>query len=91
MRGLLPAGLRRSVFGPLGSAYPKLDWAPRVFRAKSTLQSLARNAVDGYFQTMSLLRDDQRNALYSDSFRRRLGGYHAGRDVPAPCEARPRV
>jgi len=77
MRGLLPAGVRRPLFGSLGRAYPRLDWAPRVLRAKSTLQSLARDAVDGYFHTMSILRDEQRTRLYSDAFRRRLGGYHA--------------
>ncbi len=77
MRSLLPAGLRHSVFGNLGRAYPKLDWAPRLFRAKSTLQSMARTAVDGYFHGMSILRDDQRTALYSDAFHRRLSGYHA--------------
>jgi asparagine synthase (glutamine-hydrolysing) len=77
MRALMPAGVRRPLFASLGRAYPKLDWAPRVFRAKSTLQSLSRDAVDGYFHTMSILRDEQRASLYSESFRRRLGGYRA--------------
>ncbi len=77
MRALLPAGVRRPLFGHLGRVYPKLDWAPRVLRAKSTLQSLAHDAVDGYFHTMSILRDDQRSRLYTDAFRRKLGGYHA--------------
>src|SRR5204862_8116527 len=36
MRGLLPLGMRRAVFGPLGVLYPKMDWAPRVLRAKTT-------------------------------------------------------
>jgi asparagine synthase (glutamine-hydrolysing) len=48
-----------------------------MFRAKSTLQALGRNAVDGYFHTMSILRDEQREALYSPAFRRRLAGYRA--------------
>jgi asparagine synthase (glutamine-hydrolysing) len=78
MRALLPLGVRRPLFGHLGRVYPKLDWAPRVFRAKSTLQALARDAVDGYFHSMSILRDEQRLRLYSDAFRRALGGYHAG-------------
>jgi len=77
MRALLPERVRRPLFGGLGRAYPKLDWAPRMFRAKSTLQSLARDAVDGYFHTMSILRDDQRAALYSAAFKRQLGGYRA--------------
>ena len=77
VRALLPTSFRRSVVGPLGRAYPKLDWAPRVLRAKSTLQSLARDAVGGYFHTMSIFRDDQRALLFSDAFRRRLAGYQA--------------
>jgi len=45
VRSLLPLQLRRPVFGLLGWLYPKADWAPRVFRAKSTLEALARNSV----------------------------------------------
>jgi asparagine synthase (glutamine-hydrolysing) len=77
MRALLPGRLRRSLFGSIGRAYPKLDWAPRMFRAKSTLQSLARDAVDGYFHSMSMVRDEQRAALYTEGFRRKLAGYRA--------------
>jgi asparagine synthase (glutamine-hydrolysing) len=77
MRALLPAGVRRPLFAGLGRAYPKLDWAPRMLRAKSTLQSLSRDAVDGYFHTMSILRDEQRERLCTDAFRRELGGYRA--------------
>src|SRR3546814_5989658 len=41
MRGLLPSDLRATVFGRLGGWYPKLDWAPRPLRFKSTLLALA--------------------------------------------------
>jgi asparagine synthase (glutamine-hydrolysing) len=77
MRRSLPLALRRPVFGLLGRAYPKADWAPRVFRAKTTLQSLARDSVEAYFHSVSILRDDQRRQLYSNSFRAQLGGYNA--------------
>ena len=40
-RGALPLPLRRAVFGPLATLYPKADWAPRPLRAKTTFQSLA--------------------------------------------------
>ncbi len=62
MRRLLPLSLRRPVFGLLGSAYPKADWAPRVFRAKSTFEALARDSVEAYFHGVSILRDDMRAA-----------------------------
>ncbi|MFT4173275.1 MAG: amidotransferase 1, exosortase A system-associated [Rhodocyclaceae bacterium] len=77
MRSALPLGLRRPVFGALGRVYPKADWAPRVFRAKTSFQALTRTSVEAYFHTVSVLRDDARAALYSEEFRRRLGGYNA--------------
>jgi asparagine synthase (glutamine-hydrolysing) len=77
MRRPLPIGLRRPVFGLLGQLYPKADWAPRVFRAKTTLEALARDSVDAYFHTMSILRDDMRRQLFSPRFRAALGGYRA--------------
>ena len=77
LRSLLPRGIRRPVFGALGRLYPKLDWAPRVFRAKSTFQALARDSVDGYFHSISVFRDDLRRRLYSPEFKRRLAGYSA--------------
>ncbi len=77
LRGALPAGLRRAVFGPLGRWYPKLDWLPRPLRARTTLQALARDPVQAYFHSVSVLRDEERLAMYSPEFRRRLGGYNA--------------
>ena len=77
MRSLLPLGLRRPLFGLLGSLYPKLDWAPRMFRAKSTFEALARDSVDGYFHSVSLLGDRLRGRLFSTSFMRELQGYRA--------------
>jgi asparagine synthase (glutamine-hydrolysing) len=69
--------LRRPAFGLLGRLYPKADWAPRVFRAKSTFQALARTSADAYFHSVSILRDDMRGELYSSGFKARLGGYSA--------------
>ncbi len=77
MRASLPLGLRRPLFGTLGRLYPKADWAPRVFRAKTTFQALARNSVEAYFHTMSVIRDNERMPLYSARFKSELGGYNA--------------
>jgi asparagine synthase (glutamine-hydrolysing) len=76
-RAALPASLRRAIFGPLGALYPKLDWMPRIFRAKTTFQALARDAASAYFHTVSVNRDDARLALYSPALLRELGGYRA--------------
>jgi asparagine synthase (glutamine-hydrolysing) len=77
MRGALPLSVRQSMFGMLGRVYPKADWAPRMFRAKTTFQALARGSVQAYFHSVSILRDDMRRQLFSDGFRNRLAGYNA--------------
>jgi asparagine synthase (glutamine-hydrolysing) len=33
--------VRRPLFGVLGAVYPKADWAPRMFRAKTTFEGMA--------------------------------------------------
>ncbi|MFP4494622.1 MAG: XrtA/PEP-CTERM system amidotransferase [Halochromatium sp.] len=77
LRRPLPLNLRRSLFGTLANLYPKADWAPRVFRAKATFQALARDSVEGYFQGVSILRDELRAQLFAPTFRRELQGYNA--------------
>ncbi|MEZ5501976.1 MAG: amidotransferase 1, exosortase A system-associated [Halioglobus sp.] len=77
LRGLLPLGIRKPIFGALGRLYPKLDWAPRVFRAKTTFESLARNSVEAYLHSVSLTSDEQRKHMFSGALRRELQGYRA--------------
>jgi asparagine synthase (glutamine-hydrolysing) len=77
IRGLLPAPLRRPVFGLLGAAYPKMDWAPKVLRAKSTFQALAKESFAAYLHSMSVVVDGHRSKMFSQGFRSQLGGYHA--------------
>ena len=77
VRRAVPGSLRRPVFGLMGELYPKLDWAPKPLRAKTTLQAIARDTVEGFFHSVSVLPDGLRQRLYSPELRRELGGYHA--------------
>ena len=77
LRAAFPESIRRPLFGMLGRAYPKLLWAPRVFRAKSTFESLGRNQVEGYMHGVSIIREPMRSQMYSAAFRSQLGGYGA--------------
>ncbi len=77
MRSLLPQSVRGPVFGLLGRLYPKADWAPKVFRAKTTFEAMARDSVAGYFHGVSVLGDALRSRLFSSAFRRELQGYQA--------------
>jgi asparagine synthase (glutamine-hydrolysing) len=77
LRSALPLGFRRPVFGALGKLYPKADWAPRVFRAKTTFESLGRNSVEAYFHSVSILRSPMRQQLFSAEFKVSVAGYDA--------------
>ncbi len=74
-RNLLPLNLRKAVFKPLGKYFPKLDWAPQIFRAKTTFQSMGMDSVEGYLNSIAILRKDERHKLYSKSFIKKLDGY----------------
>jgi asparagine synthase (glutamine-hydrolysing) len=63
IRSLIPGGLRRPVFGTLGRMYPKADWLPRVFRGKTLLSNLARDAERGYGHSISCFTPELKRRL----------------------------
>ncbi|WP_405234334.1 XrtA/PEP-CTERM system amidotransferase [Lentisalinibacter salinarum] len=77
VRRLLPQAIRGPVFGALGSVYPKIDWAPKILRAKSTLQALSRDSLEAYFRSVSIFPSELRQRLFSGDFTGELEGYHA--------------
>jgi asparagine synthase (glutamine-hydrolysing) len=77
MRSMLPASLRRPLFGFLGRIYPKADWAPKIFRAKTTFEAMARDSEEGYLHSVSIFSDQMRNNLFSHKLRDDLQGYNA--------------
>ena len=89
VRGIVPNFIRRPLLRSAGRLYPKLDWAPRPLRAKSTLLELAEGTVDGYFLNVSMLGDDVRQSLLSSSFVRELQGYHAREELARHFKAAP--
>ncbi|PQA85706.1 asparagine synthase (glutamine-hydrolyzing) [Hyphococcus luteus] len=75
MRDLAPAPLRAGVFGPLGAAYPKLDWAPRYLRAKTTFQAMARSSAEGYAAAAAINLPSRIDVIFNPDFKRALAGY----------------
>ena len=76
-RARIPGALRRPLFGALGRAYPKMDWAPQILRAKTTFQSLAMDTAEAYSHSVSVIPQSLREGLYSRSFKQELQGYRA--------------
>jgi len=74
-RAVIPAPLRQGLFGPLGDWYPSLKGAPRVLRAKSTLQTLARSPLDSYFHAVSCCPPALKQRLFSADAAVSLHGY----------------
>ncbi len=89
VRGLLPANLRGPVFGALGNAYPKADWAPRPFRAKSTLLALALDGPEAYAAAVGVTTPGVRDRLYTDTFRAALGGHRGELRIAAAMRSAP--
>ncbi|WP_043342784.1 asparagine synthase (glutamine-hydrolyzing) [Belnapia moabensis] len=75
VRRLVPGGMRRQIIGGLAAAYPKLDWAPRWLRAKTTLTELSLDSALGYYRTACKVEDGRRRRLYAEAARRALDGH----------------
>lgn len=75
IRQYLPEGLRKSVMAPLARAYPKLDWAPRPFRAKTTLLELSGDEDMAFARMVAMVSEEQRTALLSGDLKNSLAGY----------------
>jgi asparagine synthase (glutamine-hydrolysing) len=75
LRRKFPGAFRRRVVGWAGRHYPKFDYLPQVFRAKSLLTNLSTEIGDAYYASMTAFRDDNLNAVLSPELRRDLDGY----------------
>ena len=74
-RERFPGWFRRSVVKKGAQHYPKFDYLPRPFRAKTLLTNIADELGDAYFTSMSAFRDDGLEAVLSEDARRELCGY----------------
>ena len=88
-RDVIPQALRAPLFGTLGRAWPKADWAPRPLRAKATLLALAEAGEEGYARGLSVATPDLRHWLYSPRFAQSLGGFRAEDELAALMRAAP--
>jgi asparagine synthase (glutamine-hydrolysing) len=87
-RSLLPGAVRRGL-GAIGSVYPKLDWAPRVLRAKTTLLGLGRGGEEAYADAVTATSQSIRSILYTPEFTRNLSGHRAEDRTVAAMRAAP--
>lgn len=76
VRRFVPAPIR-GLFGMAGSLYPKLDWAPRPLRAKTSLQAIGRSSEEAYADAVGVTSIATRTRIYSADFMKLLHGHRA--------------
>ncbi len=76
-RAMIPQAIRRNVIGPLGALYPKADWAPRMFRAKTTLMNLAADGAEAYAASVGVTPAATRAKLWTDAGAALIDGHRA--------------
>ncbi|HET7208496.1 MAG TPA: asparagine synthase (glutamine-hydrolyzing) [Terriglobales bacterium] len=74
LRSLFPPSFRRTALRRLGQWYPPLEHAPRLFRAKSLLQRLGDDPLEGYLARITAPRW-VRESILSDDLKSGLRGY----------------
>lgn len=76
VRRAAPVFMRRALFGTAGSLYPKLDWAPRMMRLKTTLHALAASSAEAYAAAVAINLPSRAAALLHGDVKATLGAYH---------------
>ena len=89
LRALIPTGLRTRLFGTLGQYYPKADWAPQRFRAKTTFLGLADDGATAYARAVGVTSPLLRDRLFTDAARQSLAGHRAEDRYIATMRAAP--
>ncbi|HWQ34614.1 MAG TPA: XrtA/PEP-CTERM system amidotransferase [Blastocatellia bacterium] len=76
VRAMLPAALRRPVFGGMAAVYPKADWLPQPLRAKTTLHNLSLDPARAYYNSVYGAMANERAALMGREVKAQLNGYN---------------
>jgi asparagine synthase (glutamine-hydrolysing) len=65
----------RGAVAAAGRHYPKLDWAPRVFRARTFLENVGRDPAHAYWRSVTQLDRGAALALLAPDVRARLAAH----------------
>lgn len=77
VRRFLPRIFREKVIGTMANMYPKADYLPRVFRGKSFLTNISKSPIEGYFRSLSIFSEEDKQDLFNQEIKGALGGYQS--------------
>lgn len=75
IRRKFPGWFRRTFFRAAGKLYPKFDFLPQIFRAKTLLSNLSRGLAEAYYHSMTVFRGAELDRILTGDLRAALGGY----------------
>ena len=75
LRSCFADRLRTQAVGTLGRWYPKLDWAPRIFRAQATFHAFSRDPAAGYYYSVCGIKPEIRDQLLTRDLQVAVKGY----------------
>jgi asparagine synthase (glutamine-hydrolysing) len=75
IRRIIPGPVRRGLFGTIGRLYPKADWLPRYFRAKSLMTNLSLGPEEAYYRSVSFFGPSMKRPLYGSWLRDSVGDH----------------
>lgn len=75
IRAKFPGWFRRSFFRIAGRFYPKFDFLPQVFRAKTVLLNLSQDLAAAYCHSMTVFRGEELRRVLAADLRSGLDGY----------------
>lgn len=75
IRRKFPGWFRRTFFRIAGKLYPKFDYLPQVFRAKTLLSNLSRGLAEAYYHSMTVFRGAELERIPAGDVRASLGRY----------------
>jgi len=74
IRKIINPYVRKYIIGTIAEIYPKADWLPQIFRAKTLLTNISLDHVEGFYNTMSWFREFNTKILNPD-VRKKIEGY----------------
>ncbi len=75
VRAWIPEIMRKIVISPLAQVYPQWDWMPWYLRGKFFLTNVVHSSERAVFRTVTLLTEEQQEAMFSQDFKRTVAGY----------------
>ncbi len=77
IRNFLPNFIRKFLIRPVAWIYPKADWLPQVFRAKTLLTNLCQSPAEAYYSSISSVPEHIKQQILSQDLQNIIQGYRS--------------